>query len=262
MKTVLSLCALTMLGWVACGSSGSVSTSSDSVAMRSAPAGMATLAFLDLEASLRPDALTGAITPSATLPTGVTASPSGATTTFTFANSPAASTGALNGTIAVTVAAGSGSTVFTEVFNLTDALDGTRSWHYTGTQTVTLTGSSATVAVLPATAIHVAFTDTGTPSNNKSFVFSPALAMTWDGTGRFTLDGSYGFAGPGPETITASIAPSAPMMWTASCGYPVSGTLNLVLSTPAVPSDATTAAFGPVCGQMTLGGGTITLGKS
>jgi hypothetical protein len=264
-----------MLALVACGGTkGEVTTTSDPNTMRSAPAGTATLAFLDLEATIRPDALPTAIAlppmgeaigmavATAPLPACVTGVVAGAKTTFTFNNCKAASTGTLTGTVAVTMAVAGTATVYTETFDLKSAMDTTRSWHYTGTQVITINGATATVtlpAAVPVVPIQAAYTDTGNTANNKTYLFTPNLTTTWTAT-RYTLGGSYSFARAGADTITVTLAPADPLVWSTGCDYPASGTLNLALTDPVAGTASTTAKFGPTCGQMSIGGGALTLG--
>ena len=275
MKARVIGCILAVAGLVGCTtkSSGNTVVNDDPVLMRSSPAGTATLGFLDLEASVRPDALPTVI---ALAPQGaalglsakgtgqscLVSSIVGNVVTYTFSNCTAASTGALNGTLVATLTLPSaGTTVCTEVFDLVSALDATRSWRYTGTQTVTIAGTAATVTGVPLTAIHAVFTDSTTPANNKTYVFTPALTVNWATAGQVVLDGSYTFAREGAETITVTLPPSDPLVWNAACSFPVSGTLAIALTGPATGSASTTAIFGPTCGQMTLGGGTISIGQ-
>lgn len=275
MNLKLGWCTLAMLGLVACGGnkSGTVEVTDDPVAMRSAPAGTATLAFLDLQTSLRPDALPAAVAlpPSETafglvaasaLPGCIQPSTAGNVTTYTYTNCKAANSGTLNGTVTVTLAPpAGGTTVYTEVFNLTSALDATRSWHYTGTQTITITGSTATVTSVPASAINVAFTDSLTPANSKTYVFTPAITMNWSVAGRFVMDGSYSFTRAGAETISVHVTPADPLTWTTGCDYPTSGTLALSLTGAVTGSASTTAVFGPACGRVAISGGVLNLGS-
>jgi hypothetical protein len=277
MKVALGWCTLAMLALVACGGTkGEVTTTSDPNTMRSAPAGTATLAFLDLQATIRPDALpasivlppngeaTGMSVATAALPACVTGVVAGAKTTFTFNNCKAASSGTLTGTVTVTMALVGASTVYTELFDLTSAMDTTHSWHYTGTQVITITGSSATVTLppgVPVVPIQATYTDTGNTANNKTYLFTPALTTSWSASpARYTLGGSYTFTRVGAETIAVTIAPTDPLVWANGCDYPSSGTLNLALSSAITGSASTTAKFGPTCGTMSIAGGTLTLG--
>ena len=274
MIKALGWCSLVLVGGVGCGgNSGSATLQNDPVAMRAAPAGLATLAFLDLETSLRPDVLPVATALPATggatgmtaigsLPSCVQVSTVGLVTTFSYSHGTGAGSGDLSGTIQATLALPSvGTTVYTQVFNLTSVLDATRSWHYQGTQTLTIIGATATVSVVPATAINVVYSDSGTPANSRTYVFTPDLNMSWAVPGRFLLNGSYGFVCTGGDSITATIPVGSPLTWTLGCDYPSSGTLALALSGPVTGKASTSAVFGPGCGQMTISGGMITLGS-
>ena len=258
-----------MMGLVACGAnSGTTTVNDDPATIRSAPAGIATLGFLDIEGSIRPTALPASVTPSAQAPaTGascITSSQKLYVTTYTFTNCVSANAGTLNGTIIATGSLSGSSLVFTEVLNLTSALDATHSWQYTGTQTVTVTGDTATVTAAAATAIQAVYTDTGTPANNKTFTFMPMLSMNWVPGGTFNLDGSYTFtqsAGPSiGEVISVTMDPSTPLAWTSGCGYPGSGTMSLALSNSPAGNAAATAVFGPACGTVAIDGASITVG--
>jgi len=267
-------CTAVMLGLGACGgtNSGTATVSNDPVAMRAAPAGTATLAFLDLETALRPDSLPAAITlppqglayglaPANPLPGCIQATTNGKVTTFTYTNCKAANSGTLSGTVIATMSSpAGGTTVYTEVFNLTCTMDATRSWHYTGTQIITLSGATATVSALAGAPLNVVFTDTLTPANDKTYIFTPAITMNWAQAGRFVLDGSYSFARAGAETISVVIGAADPMTWTASCDYPTSGTLDLNLTGGTGGNASTSVVFGPACGRLTLAGGVLTLG--
>ena len=281
MNAGLGWCTLAMLGLVACTakSSGETSVTNDPAAMRSSPAGVATLGFLDLESSIPADALPTAVplppqgdaiglVSKSTLPNCIQSSILANVVTYSFTGCTAASTGVLNGTVAVTVTIPSvGTTVCTEVFNLVSTLTATQSWHYTGTQTVTIVGSTATVTDVPLTAIQAAFTDTVTPANDRTYIFKPALTMNWAVAGNLVLDGSYTFTRVGAETITVTLAPviasvpSDPLTWVTGCSYPTAGTLAIDLTGSLGGNASTTAVFGPTCAQMTLGGGAILLGQ-
>jgi hypothetical protein len=264
MKVGLGVCALLTLGLIACGgATGSTSVTGDTpAALRTAPAGVATFVFMDLEA-LRPDLLAqggklGGITP--TTSNGVT--------TYNLANYTAANGGAASGTIQVSVSG----TTFTETFNVTvttnlqataTTLATTQVWKYTGTQQVTLTGTGTSAAVsagsevLPS--LTAAFTDSATPANNKTYTYTANLGENWTITPpSFALTGTYAFNRTG-ETITGTIAGTNPLVW-ATCEYPTSGTLALGLLSSTAGTDALNVGFGPACGQVTIGGTAVTLG--
>ena len=281
MKAGLAWATLAMLSLVACTakSSGQTSLSADPAAMRSSPAGVATLSFLDLETSVRADALPVAeslppqgdaygFTVKHSAPSCSVSGVVGNVATYTFTSCTAASTGVLNGTVVVTLTVPSvGTTVCSEVFDLVSTLSPTQSWKYTGTQTVTIQGSVATVTDTPLTAIQAAFTDTATPANDKTYIFTPALTMDWSMAGSLVVNGSYSFAQVAGDTVTVTLAPvlpsvaADPLVWSTGCSYPSSGTLAISLADPITGTASTTAVFGPTCGQMTLGGGSLTLGQ-
>jgi hypothetical protein len=257
MKVGLGVCALLTLGLIACGgATGSTSVTGDTpAALRTAPAGVATFVFMDLEA-LRPDLLAqggklGGITP--TTLNGVT--------TYNLANYTAANGGAAAGTIQVSVSG----TTFTETFNnvtVTTLVQATATtpattqrWTYTGTQVVTVTDTSAAVSVAPS--LTVAFTDSATPANNKTYAYTANLGENWT-TNSFSLTGTYAFTRTG-ETISGAIIGKNTLVWT-NCEYPSSGTLALGLVGSTAGTDALNVGFGPACGQVTIGGTAVTLG--
>lgn len=278
MKVGLGLLSLGILALISCGgrTSSVVVTNDDPAAIRNAPGGVATLVFMDLE-TIRPDnlpfavpvspqPLTFGLAPAATLPGCVTSAIVGTTATYTFTGCKAANTGVLSGTATITVAPTvppATTTVYTEVFNLTVAVDATKSWHYTGTQTITVNTatSNATLAVSANAPIQAVYTDTATPANNKTYAFSASLTSNWATAGHFTLAGGYAFVRSGLENITVAIAPADPLTWTSSCDFPGSGTLSINLVSTVNGTASTTAVFGPSCGQVSIGGGSITLGS-
>ena len=270
MKWIYGLSSLALLVLAGCGGkTAEVIVSGDNPeAMRKAPAGIATLVFMDLE-TIRPDALPAAIAlpplgqatglaPAAALPGCVTSSPAGNVVTYTFTNCKAANTGVLAGTVTVTATVNGASTRYAEVFNLTASVDGNRQWRYTGTQTVTVTGASATLSVPAQNPILAAYSDAVTPAENKTYAFTAGLTMNWATANRLVVNGSYAFARTGVETITVAIATGDPLVWAAGCDYPLTGTLALALT--GTTAATATATFGPLCGQMTLGGAAFTLG--
>jgi hypothetical protein len=256
MRVGLGCCSLLALGLVSCGgNTGTVTlTGNDPAAMRTAPAGVATLVFMDLEA-LRPDILASA----SSLPNGITLSGG----TYTFNGATAANAGAMTGTIAVAVAGGT----YTETFDLTvtsvlaataTTPATTQRWSYQGIQVVTVSGDRAQVRVTPT--FTTAFTDSATPANDKSYAFTASLDESWTSNPvRATLTGTYAFSRTG-ETISGAIA-ADPLVWTpATCDFPSSGTLALTLVSTATGTDATTVSFDAGCGQVNIGGGTLALG--
>lgn len=263
----LSLLATLLVLGCAAKSTESGVTGTDPAAMRNAPAGVATLVFMDLQ-TVRPDALPTqvalppngeamALVAAATAPSCATSTVAGNVTTYTF-NCKAANTGSLTGTLAVTTTKSGTSTVYAEVFNLTSTIDASHKWQYTGNQTITVGNAIGTLTVTAQNPITAAYTDSAVPANSKSYAFTAALSGNWATSGRFALTGSYGFARTG-ETITVAISQADPLVWTTGCDYPSSGTLGLTL-VDSFGTATTSAVFGPTCGQVTIGGGTLSLG--
>ncbi len=258
MRIGFALASSGLVALLACGGNGgSVSVSgTDPASIRSAPAGAAVLTFLDLEL-LRPDQIQGGNPPA-----GVTLGSAGASSTFTY-NTVSASGGTLTGTVTV-----SGGPAFIETFNLasTTTLAGgaAQTWTYTGSQKVTLAGGSANVVLADAAApIRAVFTDSSNPANNKTYSFTPNLAADLGNPSGSAMSGSYQLAGANGAIISCDIAPGAPLAFIRSgpgaCSYPSSGTLTLSLTSPG-GNDEVTAAFNAGCGNVTLGGKTISLG--
>jgi hypothetical protein len=273
MKLGLGCCLLVTLGLVSCGgTTGSATLSGNNpAAIKTAPAGVSTLVFMDLEL-IRPDNLTG----QTALPAGVTSilvpfdaprfTPQigSGIEVLTFTNVKAADGGLINGTIDVAWTTLAGVTTYVETFNLTVAT-GTagQSWAYTGTQQVAVTAAANTAVVTIPPSITAAYTDTNTPANNKTYavtILNP-LTVDWSNANAISLSGQYQLAVAGVETIQVTLAPS--LMWNSSvpCFYPFSGTLTLDLNSVATGTDSTTVVFSSTCGQVTIGGVNFNLGQ-
>ena len=237
-----AIALLLALGLIGCGGgTGSTSIVGDNpAALRTAPAGIATLVFKDLEA-LRPDLLAS----SGTLADVARSAPVNGVTTYTFNNYTAANAGTATGTVKV---AHAGAT-YTETFDLTvtSVLLATpttpatvQTWKYRGIQVVTVAGSSATVRVAPA--------------------FTASLGEDWSDPARALLTGGYTFS-RALETITGTIAGTDPLVWSSACDFPASGTVALNLMNGTTGADATNVGFDSgVCGQVSIGGTAIALG--
>jgi hypothetical protein len=255
-----AIALLLALGLIGCGGgTGSTSIVGDNpAALRTAPAGIATLVFMDLEA-LRPDLLAS----SGTLADVARSAPVNGVTTYTFNNYTAANAGTATGTVKV---AHAGAT-YTETFDLTvtSVLLATpttpatvQTWKYRGIQVVTVAGSSATVRVAPA--FTAVFNDGATPANNKTYAFTASLGEDWSDPARALLTGGYTFS-RALETITGTIAGTDPLVWSSACDFPASGTVALNLMNGTTGADATNVGFDSgVCGQVSIGGTAIALG--
>jgi hypothetical protein len=241
----------------------------DPNAIRNAPAGVSVLVFMDLE-GIRPDQLQSGA--GANLPGCVQSSAVAGGTAYPFNNCTAANTGVLTGTVTVTgPVPGTGSAVtYTEAFNLavttTLANNATQTWTYTGNQLVTISGTTAKVTLAnPAAPIQAAFADSATPANDVSYLFTPNnLTEDMSDPTRLALSGGYELVGSNGNTITCTIPPADPLVWTPAgpCkDVPASGSLTLNLSNPPV-TDQTTASFDYGCGNLNINGVTIELGGS
>lgn len=274
MKLGMGCGLLVTLGLISCsGTSGSTSVNgADAASIKVAPAGVSTLVFMDLE-MVRPDQLTGA----SNLPAGVTAGASPAAgiaplalpanPTLTFTNCRAANGGFINGTITV-VQAPAGT--YTETFNLTVTptaapVAGTPAWTwvYAGTQVVTVSGTSATLAIT-AGALTATFTDNSvTPAAVKTYEISTPthLALDWTSLSAISLSGSYQVARLATgQSVTVTLLPALVWDATGTCPYPKSGTLTLDLVSPGI-TDHTTVTFSAACGAVTIGGVGLSLGQ-
>ena len=281
MKLLLGCCSLVLLGMAGCGGdSGSTTvTGTDSASLRVSPAGVSTLVFMDLEL-VRPDMLAN---PSG-LPGTVSASPGAAPAirpevsptltspvTLTYSNTPAANGGLINGTVTVAWATAGGTTTYTETFNgLTVAAtvqengqSATQTWVYTGVQQVAVTGTSAVLTV-PGS-FSAAFSDSLVPAAARTWTFTvpTPLHVVWDSPlTTISMTGEYAFSTPSVGTVSVTILPA--LSWTQGvCRYPDAGTLTLALASATPGNDATTTVtFDATCGQVTLGGATLTLGST
>lgn len=264
--------SLVLLALVGCGGTSGDTTVSgtDASSIQSAPAGVATLQFLDLMV-LRPDMVSSGTA----LPTGVTAStPSAGMTRYAFADVPSANAGTLNGTIDITSVAAGGTTTYTEAIHLTDVPKGstTTSWVYDGVQQVAVAGSQA-VYSLPTGGqpISLSYADSTNATNDRTYTYTPSpdpanlpLTLSWSGSGSaltVTVTGKYLVAQTVPaseaKVLTSTISPA--IVWTPACKYPTSGTLTLTISTS--PSTATVDFNTGTCGQVNINGAKVTLGS-
>lgn len=264
MNVGLAIGTLGLLGLLACaGASGSATVSgTDPGSIRNAPAGAALTIFIDLE-TLRPDQL---IDSGASLTPGISLSFKGGSATYTF-NTRAANGGALTGTVTVSgpVPGAGALRTYTEVFDLTatTALAGgaTQTWTYTGSQLVTVNGSSAKISPA-ATAIRADFADSAAPAGNQSYAFTPNLALDLADRARVALSGNYQLAGSNDITITCSVASGAPILWTPACQYPQGGSLALALVSSRSGNDQASVAFDQGCGKVSVNGVAIGLGAN
>jgi hypothetical protein len=284
MKLGLGCCLLVTLGLISCGgTSGSTSVNGDNPnAIKTAPAGVSTLTFMDIEL-VRPDTLTGA----SGLPTGVTAngtlspqvekitpevgSPAPNPATLTFNNVTAANGGVINGSITLGWTTSGATTTYTETFNNLTVTPATAvtpawSWVYSGAQQIAVTGTTAIVTT--PSVFLASYNPNPVPPNNSStyqFIISSSnpLTVNWTDLSAVSLLGDYQIALPTVFTVTVDLSPA--LVWntqsTPSCGYPISGTLSLDLNSATLGNATTTVVFGSTCGQMTISGATLNLGQ-
>jgi len=262
-----SCLAMTMLGLLGCASGSTDVGGTDAASIRNAPAGVATLQFMDLEA-IRPDMLASA----SSLPAGVTSASLGGGVTRYSCDSTvvkAANAGSLGGYVDITAAPVTGGTAYTEDFHLSVVSSDApaQTWSYTGQQLVTVTGALAGFALATTgQPLTLTLVDTAVPANNKTYTFTPSLTESWVGANpptSVTLNGTYLFAQTLPVADAKLIScdlTQQPLVWTpAECpSYPNAGTLVLSLNT--TPVVTATVKFGPTCGQATLNGARLGLG--
>ena len=280
MKVELGWCTLAMLGLVGCGNSGTAVVNSNPTNIKSAPAGVATLGFLDLEGSVRADVLPTTVAASVTplagaevaqaqreaaassLPACIQMTQSGNVFTYTFTSCVAANGGTLNGTVVATQTVSGSSLVYTMVFNLTSVVDASHKWVYTGSQVATISGTQGTLTSPAAGAIQAAYTDATNTANNITYTFIPMLTVNWATKGSVWVDGTYSFSQTGGQTITVTVPAATPLTFTTGCNYPTAGTLNLALTNSPAGNANATAIFGPACGTVSIDGASINVGSN
>ena len=262
------------LGGIGCGGSRASVTvnGTDPSAIRDAPAGLAILMFLDLEA-IRPDQLLAAgASPPSCITVSSTTTPAGVTTTYTASGCTAANTGILAGTLTVTgpVPGSGGAAVYTELFALTVTLRlpatasspaTTQTWTYNGTQQITVRGTTATVSLPDASAPIQAGVDDSATGATRSYAFTPNnLSENLADPAHLALSGGWGLAGSNGDSVTCTI--TDPFVWVTSgpgrCAYPVTGSLAVSLA-GASGSAQTTASFNG-CGNLEVAGATLPIG--
>lgn len=254
-----------MLLLVGCTTKNEVTvTGDDSSSIQSSPAGVATNAFVDLECGIgygvnelpkkveqsngEASALQASAAPTCTTQTVL---PSGATLlTFTPGCKKGANGWDLTGTLTyASVSSGVNDVAYD--LTLTDPT-ATKTWKYTGTKHVAVTGTSAVVTVSPGNYLTAAYVDTSDTAKNKTYHYTPDLHADW--TTGLKIYGSYSFEQVSGNTITASVDQANPLVWSAGCCYPTSGTITL-----KVAQARAEAAFGPGCGTLKLNGNSVSL---
>jgi len=273
MKVGLVLGTIAMFGLVACGNSGSSGVNDSPTTIKTSPAGVATLNFLDLVNTVPVSALSssGTASPSldkpeealSSLNTCIKTTPSGTTTTYTMTTCSAANGGTLAGSL-VSVQSPAGT--YTETFQLTSTIDSTHSWTYAGQIVVTITGKTATLTAPGSTPLVCTYTDSSNASNNMAYTFLPMLEGDWS-SGSMVLSGSYEFDGTQGSVngykVKVSMPTGTSLAIPAGCSWPTSGSLSLGLDVPTNSglNGTVTATFGPNCGQVVIDGATLNLGQ-
>ena len=277
MNVKLGWCTLAMLGLVGCGNSGSAVVNSNPTNIKSAPAGVATLGFLDMEGTLQvsnlPSTPAGSTVTApegdkrdaeaSSLPSCIQMTQNGNVYTYTFTNCVAANGGTLNGSITATQTVSGATLTYKMKFNnLISALDANHQTVYNGTQIATITGTQGTLTS-DAMGVTSTYTDATNAANNVTYTFVPMLSVNWANPANVWMDGSYSFTQPSNgEVITVTVPTTTPLTWTTGCNYPTSGTLNLALTNSPAGSASATAIFGPTCGAVSIDGATITAGSN
>jgi hypothetical protein len=255
-----------MLGLAACSSTQSPQVTvqnTDPASLKVSPAGVATIAFTDLE-TIRPDNLASAASGGSCM----TVAPTSLTTfKYTFNSCRSANGGLMSGTVTVT-AAGTSTIVDSAVYDLT-VTDATGTWHYTGTKVTTINGSAktATISVPTGQPFTVAFQHATDATKNKAWIYTPSLQADWSNANAVKFWGSYTFqqTQPAGDTLTATIAQATPLTWTTGCTFPSSGVLTLSLPPASAEirfdTSITDSTMQLGCGVITINGYRLTLGQ-
>lgn len=255
-----------MLGLVACSSTSSPQVTmqnTDPASLRVSPAGVATIAFTDLE-TIRPDNLALGTAGGSCI---TVAQVSLTTFMYTFNSCRSANGGLMTGTVTVATA-GTGIIVDSAVYDLTVA-DATGTWHYTGTKVITIdaTANTATVGVPAGQPFTVAFQSATDATKNKTWTYTPNLQADWSNANAVKFWGSYTFqqTQPAGDTLTATIAQVAPLTLTTGCSFPNAGVLSLSLPPTNAEIRFNTSITDPAlqlgCGVITINGYRLTLGQ-
>jgi hypothetical protein len=255
-----------MLGLVACSSTSSPQVTvqnTDPASLKVSPAGVATIAFTDLE-TIRPDNLASVAVGGSC----ITVTPTSLTTfKYTFNGCRSASGGTMTGTVTVTTT-GTSTIVDSAVYDLT-VTDATGTWHYTGTKvtTITVSAKTATIGVPTGQPFTVAYQNAADASKNKAWTYAPSLQADWSNANAVKFWGSYTFqqTQPAGDTLTATIAQATPLTWTTGCTFPSSGVLTLSLPPASAEIRFNTSITDPTmqlgCGVITINGYRLTLGQ-
>jgi hypothetical protein len=255
-----------MLGLVACSSTSSPQVTvqnTDPASLKVSPAGVATIAFTDLE-TIRPDNLASVAAGGSCM----TVTPTSLTTfKYTFNSCRSANGGLMTGTVTVT-ATGTSTLVDSAVYDLT-VTDATGTWHYTGTKVTTINASAktATVGVPTGQPFTVTFSNATDATRNKAWTYTPNLQADWSDANAVKFWGNYTFQQtlPAGDTLSATIAQPAPLTWTTGCTFPSSGVLSLSLPPASAEIRFNTSITDPTmqlgCGVITINGYRLTLGQ-
>ncbi len=255
-----------VLGLVAC--SGTTTPvvavqNTDQASLKVSPAGVATIAFTDLE-TIRPDTLASGTSGSSCISVFPL---SFSSFKYTFNGCRSANGGTMTGTVTVTTS-GTTTVVNTAVYAVT-VTDSTGSWHYTGTKltTVNTAAKTASIAVPAGQPFGVAFTHATDATKNKTWAYVPSLQADWSSATATKFWGTYTFQQTLPlgDTLTATIPQATPLTWTSACAFPISGVLNLSLPPASAEirfdTSITDTSVQQGCGVATINGYRLMLGQ-
>lgn len=162
--------------------------------------------------------------------------------TYTFNNCTGPNGGTLTGQLVV---AWSGSTYTLTYQNLT-ATRGTQAWMLNGSKTIAVNAAARQASLSTAGLTHT-FTDSANPSSNTTFTYACALTADWATAGQRKLWGTFSYQSGLDATLHAAIAQAAPLVWSAGCCYPGSGTVAFTKGLAKAD-----VAFGLPCGTVTI----------
>lgn len=253
-----------MVGLVGCSSNSSPQVTvqnTDPASLKVSPAGVATIAFTDLE-TIRPDNLASGTSGSGC----ITVTPTGLSSfKYTFNGCKSASGGTMSGTVTIT-ASGTSTIVDSAVYDLT-VTDASGTWHYSGTKVTTINSTAKTATITVPQPFTVAFQSASDASKNKAWSYTPNLQADWSNSNAVKFWGIYTFqqTQPAGDTLTATIAQSTALTWTTGCNFPSSGVLDLSLPPASAEirfdTSITDTTVQQGCGVITINGYRLTLGQ-
>lgn len=235
----------------------------DAASLKVSPAGMATLAFTDLQV-IRPDQLAHS---SSSCPCVSLAVNNLTEFMFTFDGCQSANGGQMSGTVKVS-ASRTDAVVFAAIYDLT-VLDSDGTWHYSGTQWTTIRElpQPSSITVPEDHPFRVTFEHATDTTKSKAWSLTAAMQAKLSELNGVSLWGTYAFQQTQPvgDTVTASIDEGTPATWAPGCIYPNSGVLKLSLP-PAhaeirINTSITDPSIRKGCGVITINGYPLTLGQ-